>query len=130
MRYSFKALHNYAIAFPGEWQRILEQGVLSGCHMYIDLPADFALKAPLDSLPERKSISIAVPKEDWPLWARAVARLKKDVDAGVGDTIERVIGKTSSEAFKKWFKAITGHDCGCTQRKEYFNERFPYGTDS
>lgn len=66
------------------------------------------------------------PRANWPRWAKAIAWLKADADAGVGDTIARVIGPVGGAAFKAWFKKLTGHSCGCVERQEELNRQYPY----
>lgn len=44
---------------------------------------------------------------------------------GLGDVVERAIGPIGGDAFKTWYKKITGKDCGCGQRKQWLNERYP-----
>lgn len=70
--------------------------------------------------------SPSVSFEKWPLWAKAMALMKKDGDEGVGDTVYRVIGSPASEAFKKWYVRIFGRSCGCSQRHLKWNDQFPY----
>lgn len=42
---------------------------------------------------------------------------------GLGDTIEKI---TEATGVKKVVKAIFGDDCGCNERKEKLNDKFPY----
>ncbi len=67
-----------------------------------------------------------VPRDEWPLWAKTVARLASPEDRGVGDTIARTIGPVGGDAFKKWFHTFTGHPCGCDFRQERLNDLFGY----
>ncbi len=66
-----------------------------------------------------------IPKDDWPIWAKALAMISKPEDKGIGDVVARTVGAESSEAFKKWFKATTGKDCGCTGRQRRWNIEYP-----
>ncbi len=66
-----------------------------------------------------------IPRKDWPLWTKALAMIAKPEDKGVGDIVARTIGAENSEAFKKWFKATTGKDCGCTGRQRRWNIEYP-----
>ncbi len=66
-----------------------------------------------------------VPYSEWPLWAKALAMLAKPEDKGIGDVVARTVGAENSEAFKKWFKATTGKDCGCTGRHRRLNIEYP-----
>ncbi len=90
---------------------VLEDGV------YRELQNKFA--------PVRPEKFKAVPRKDWPLWAKALAMIAKPEDKGIGDVVARTIGAENSEAFKKWFKATTGKDCGCTGRHRRLNIEYP-----
>jgi hypothetical protein len=70
---------------------------------------------------------MAVPQSQWPIWAAALAFFKSEKDIGVGDTVERIIGKTNSVAFKAWHLKTFGKSCGCGSRKTAWNAKFPYG---
>ncbi len=74
--------------------------------------------------PQLKPIQ-PIPRKDWPLWAKALAMIAKPEDKGIGDVVARTIGAENSEAFKKWFKATTGKDCGCTGRHRRWNTEYP-----
>jgi hypothetical protein len=65
------------------------------------------------------------PKK-WPLLARAVSRLRSDVDRGLGDTIQRHLARFGGEALKRFYTRLTGHDCGCGDRQAALNLLFPY----
>jgi len=62
----------------------------------------------------------------WPKVFQLIAHLKTDADAGVGDTIARVLGPVGGDAFKAWFKRLTGKSCGCTERQDELNRNYPY----
>ncbi len=66
-----------------------------------------------------------IPRKDWPIWAKALAMLFRPEDKGIGDVVARTVGAENSEAFKKWFKATTGKDCGCTGRQRRWNIEYP-----
>ncbi len=86
--------------------------------------ADFVSKY----APATRPVSILpqpIPRKDWPLWTKALAILAKPEDKGIGDVVARTIGAENSEAFKKWFKATTGKDCGCTGRQKRYNLQYP-----
>ncbi|MBC8300337.1 MAG: hypothetical protein H8E55_31750 [Pelagibacterales bacterium] len=42
---------------------------------------------------------------------------------GLGDTIEEILKKTG---VKYTVNKMLGEDCGCDERKEKLNEKFPY----
>jgi len=67
-----------------------------------------------------------VPHNEWPLWAKALKLLSNDKDGGVGDTLARVIGDETSEAFKNWYKATFGKVCGCNGRRIEWNHKYSY----
>lgn len=59
-----------------------------------------------------------------PRWVKWVARYRDPEDTGVGDTIERLLG-----VWGERFKALMARfdiDCGCSDRKDYFNLVYPY----
>jgi hypothetical protein len=68
----------------------------------------------------------SLPRDQWPMWARAIAKFRCDSDVGLGDTIVHLIGDTRSERFKKWFSRKFGRSCGCVERRKFLNCRFPY----
>jgi hypothetical protein len=45
---------------------------------------------------------------------------------GLGDTVEQITTATGIKAVMHKVSEITGHDCGCQQRKEFLNKAFPY----
>lgn len=73
-----------------------------------------------------KHFQAAPVVEKWPLWATAMALMKKDEDKGVGDTVHRVIGPSNSAEFKRWYLVIFGKSCGCERRQGEWNAQFPY----
>jgi hypothetical protein len=73
---------------------------------------------------------VPVSRDEWPLWAKTIARLAASEDRGVGDTIARTIGPVGGDAFKKWFQTLTGHPCGCNARQERLNALYPLGPTS
>lgn len=73
--------------------------------------------APLDYRP--------IPREQWPLWAKAMALVASPEDKGLGDTVERIIGPVASNAFKAWHKATFGKPCSCSERKDRWNSQYP-----
>jgi len=42
----------------------------------------------------------------------------------IGDIIQRRLGP-SGEAFKRIYKKIAGHDCGCADRQAALDHRYP-----
>jgi len=68
-----------------------------------------------------------LPKDQWPIWASAVAKFRHAEDVGLGDTVVHLIGDERSEWFKTWFHQKFGKTCGCSNRQAWLNRRFPYG---
>lgn len=66
-----------------------------------------------------------VPRNDWPLWAKAMALLAKPEDVGIGDVIARTIGPVGGDKFKAWYAATFNRSCGCAERQESFNIQYP-----
>lgn len=60
----------------------------------------------------------------WGLFA-PLKLIAKDGDRGLGDIVARTIGPVGGDAFKAWYKAITGESCGCTERQEEWNYIYP-----
>ena len=60
-----------------------------------------------------------------PGWVRAVARWRVPGEAGVGDTFHRLATSVGADRvmwLAKWF----GVDCGCSGRRQLWNEQYPY----
>ena len=45
---------------------------------------------------------------------------------GLGDTIEKITKATGIKKVVDTISKVTGKDCGCEDRKETLNKRFPY----
>lgn len=75
---------------------------------------------------KRKVIRMAaIPKEDWPKWAKLIARYRKPGHEGVGDTFEYIADKVGGRQIKAWSKRLR-IPCGCGGRKRKFNTQYPY----
>jgi hypothetical protein len=55
-----------------------------------------------------------------------MAKARRKVSQGLGDSIEKVTEVTGIKAVVKLFADVTGIDCGCDERKEKLNKLFPY----
>ena len=66
-----------------------------------------------------------VPRDQWPLAVRVVARLAIEGEKGIGDTLKRLIVGVGGEQFTRLMHRI-GVDCGCAGRQAYANARYPY----
>lgn len=63
--------------------------------------------------------------EPMPRWAMAVAGWRRVGDRGVGDTFQRLthsVGLAMVPRLLAWF----GVNCGCDQRQDEWNARWPY----
>ena len=91
-------------------------------------PGDIALHQKV--LSEYK-IHLANPQEKqvipqpWPIYARPLKLLAISGDKGLGDIIARTIGPIGGDAYKAWFKLAFGKSCGCTERQNSLNQKFP-----
>jgi len=70
-------------------------------------------------------LKIDIAFEKWPLAFKTYALRRQAGDIGLGDILERDIGKIGGATFKVFWKSITGTDCGCDARKQWINERYP-----
>src|SRR5215467_6672077 len=61
----------------------------------------------------------------WPIILSPLRLMAREGDRGAGDIIARVIGPIGGDAFKKWYKVTFGKDCGCGNRQEALNARWP-----
>jgi hypothetical protein len=82
-------------------------------------------------VPDKPTISAKPILEKWPrnpfgMFARGFKLLRTKEDTGIGDTIARLVGPVGGDAYKQWFKETFGKSCGCTERQQDLNERFPY----
>lgn len=73
-------------------------------------------------LVKRSSGPVATP---WPGVLLPLKLLAKEGDRGAGDIIARVIGPIGGNAFKAWYKITFGKNCGCGNRQEALNARWP-----
>lgn len=58
-------------------------------------------------------------------WVRWVKLLRKPEDAGVGDTIERMIASVGLDRWKSFSKKL-GMPCNCDRRRDWLNQNYPY----
>ncbi len=79
--------------------------------------------------PQRKIPLIEPAKpiaySDWPIWAKALAKLSTLEDKGIGDVVARTIGDERSAKFKAWYLATFGKPCGCNGRQRDLNIKYP-----
>lgn len=62
----------------------------------------------------------------WPRWATVLSLCQREPDAGVGDTLARLIGPIGGDAFKAWHETIFNKPCGCGWRQKTLNAKYPY----
>lgn len=75
-------------------------------------------------MPEER---VAVPRDKWPLWAKAVEKFAEPDDIGVGSTIQRVLGKPGMTY--KAFRAAVGLPCRCAERRDEWDTLYSYVDD-
>lgn len=92
-----------------------------------ECPIGLFKDAPAPVAPTSKPLYAKVfnppPRDEWPLLARVMSKLASSEDIGVGDTIARIAG---GEMLKRWYKKLSGSDCGCTERQMILNRIYPY----
>lgn len=71
------------------------------------------------------SIQRGKPSPKWPFVLEPLKLLAKEGDRGLGDIVERAVGKVGGDAYKKWYQRIFGRPCGCNERQEDLNRDFP-----
>ncbi len=98
-----------------------------GFHAYWDGsdPAVLAMPEP----PTPTGIAVVQSPFDeakWPLKAKVISRLRLPGEAGLGDTVARVLARFGADGMKRLYKAVTGQDCGCGDRQQKLNAMYPY----
>lgn len=66
-----------------------------------------------------------VPYAEWPWWAKLVAKRRKDGEAGVGSTFERLAAGVGGKRFEAWAKR-RGINCGCAARRSRWDQTMRY----
>jgi hypothetical protein len=122
--YPFPTLYK---TYPHLLQSMLAAGELSKDQIWIKLPDDFSFgeNQPPKEAPAHAVANAPIIKRDWPLFLKALKLMAVDGDRGLGDIVERTIGKETSDAVKAWYKNSFGHDCGCSSRKDWLNRKYP-----
>jgi len=70
--------------------------------------------------------SCRIEYDGWPLWAKAMEKLRTPEDKGVGDTVHRIIGEDNSDKLKEWYLKTFHRICGCDGRKAEWNVKYSY----
>lgn len=69
----------------------------------------------------------AVPRAWWPLPLAMISMMAREGDRGIGDTVARIFNPLGGDAWKEFYRRMTGSECGCEMRQSLLNERYPYG---
>mgnify|MGYP006921417920 CR=1 FL=1 len=110
--------HLYQSTCP-RYPRKPSSGICKRCDQYTD---SGNARVPLTLSATRKQVQ-PVPRAEWPLWAIAISKLATDADSGIGDVVDRELGRLGV-AFKATMKAL-GVPCGCNARRSEWNAKFP-----
>lgn len=122
---------------PKAWHTLIPLGTLRGGELIIEDAAAEMLKDCPETVPMQEwnvsikqsplpaaKIELILP-EAWPMWAQPMKLLAKDGDKGLGDIVARVVGTIGGEAYKAWYLKTFGKSCGCTERQESLNQKYP-----
>lgn len=74
-------------------------------------------------IPQPKPVASKPPGE-WPMLVRPLKPLAQPGDKGLGDIVERQLG-VAGETFKQTYAAVIGKPCGCTNRRDWLNQKYP-----
>lgn len=142
-------LQNYIIAVPGGWRYTHPEpeshGHVSSAVTFFQLVSnamihrrnmgyleDPDLASTIDSAiceslsPEdQRALCDGAPPEPWPLYLQPFKLLAQEGDKGLGDIVEHVIGPAGGGAYKSWYEKTFGVGCGCNQRQDRLNQRYP-----
>ncbi len=130
------------LAKSGCWHSAVPLGEMDGGRLNLFLSDDAAkafpeLAALLEEIPDsqNQSASLFLPAEpnrlaaviaSQPKVIKWIGRRRHPGEAGIGDTLARMLGGETSERFARWFARLGGSSCGCAQAKQWLNEKFPY----
>ena len=67
-----------------------------------------------------------VPLDQWPAAFRLIAGLRRPGDAGMGDTVARIVDWFDGGDLAKAYEEVTKMPCGCSDRRDWLNSTFPY----
>ena len=100
------------------------QGTCALCEKYCDSGKARAVKVKKGNAAASKPEPQPVPRAEWPLWAKAIERMRKPDDIGVGTTWERELGYvgTAIKAALKLMKI----PCNCATRKAEWDVMYRY----
>ncbi len=72
-------------------------------------------------------LPLPVPYADWPPWVKGVAGMRTDGEAGVGDTVKRLLVTSGADWLFRTFVVKLVGDCKCESRRVALNAKYPYG---
>ena len=125
---------------PKTWHTLIPLGELRGGELIIEDSLVETLKDCPEPIPiqewntsiKQSPLPAHKPEpilpEAWPIWAQPMKLLAKDGDKGLGDIIARVVGTIGGDAYKAWHLKTFGHPCGCSERQESLNQKYPLTT--
>jgi len=67
----------------------------------------------------------STPTQPWPLLALPFKLLAVHGDTGLGDIVARIVGPIGGAAYKVWYKKTFNKPCGCNERQDSLNQKFP-----
>ena len=76
--------------------------------------------------PRRPAAANALAQPPPPLWVRALAKRRQPGERGVGDTLARILAGVGAARAAKVYERLVGRTCGCADRQEWLNRRWPY----
>lgn len=62
---------------------------------------------------------------EWPLILQPMKLMAQPGDKGLGDIIARTVGPIGGDAYKNWFQRTFARGCGCKERQDQLNARYP-----
>ncbi len=66
------------------------------------------------------------PETNIPIWAKLIGKHRQTQDVGVGDTLARLLSKVQADKVAHLWERYTGKMCGCVDRKQHLNLKYPY----
>ncbi len=111
---------------PGYWDEVISPAIREGIAT-IDEAYEHRRKQYLQRVYPPKALNEqrAIARDQWPIWAKALAKFSTNEDKGIGDVVARIIGDENSAKFKAWHLATFGRACGCNGRQKRLNMQYP-----
>ncbi len=104
--------------------RVMSDGVESAIQKVKDGEGEVTWEAFTAPMPSRPPVE-PIPRDQWPMWTKALAQFATENDKGIGDVAARMIGTENSAKFKAWHLATFGRPCGCNGRQNLWNQKYP-----